>query len=103
MKKNTGHEQVSIQFRIEGCDGAAHPHHLGSMLDQATAPRMMIVASGSGAAKSVAELGQQRFAQGAQSRVADGFDSLQDEIPIGRLSGAQLGRALQQFVLFLFG
>src|SRR3954468_17113565 len=51
--------------------------------------------------ESIAEFREERLAQSAQARIADGRNALPDEFPIGSLFRAQFWRALQPLLRFL--
>ena len=71
------------------------------MLDQAAAARVMIFARRSGPAKALAVLRDKLGAERMKSRITDRRRCRDDEFPIGRLPGAQLGWALQEVRFFL--
>src|SRR5438874_12511924 len=96
VKQNAGDEQIEIELRIERRDRDRHPHHLGDVLDEAAAARVMIRARARRAPKAFAMLAKERFAESAQTRIAESARTFADVIPIRRLFGAQFGRTLQE-------
>ena len=88
VEKNSREQQVKVQLRVERCDLLSHAHHLCSMLDQSTAPRMMVIPRSRGAPKPVAPFAKKSFAQREQTWIADPCQTLLYEFEIGRLFGA---------------
>src|SRR5450755_2317317 len=62
MKEDTGNQKIDIQFRIERRNAKRDAHHLRGVLDQTTAPRMMVIARRGRAAKPIAPFFQKSFA-----------------------------------------
>ena len=61
VEKGTGNHKIEIQLRIKRRDLFGHSHHLRGVLNQAPAPRVMIVARGGGATEPVAPFVQECF------------------------------------------
>ena len=62
VKQNAGEQKIEIELRIERRDRHRDAHHLRGVLDQTTAPRVMIIAGRSRAAETLAEFLQKRVA-----------------------------------------
>ena len=65
VKKDAGEEQVSIEVGIDAVQGHGRAHHLGDVLDETSAPGVVIVPCGGGAAEAL-EIG------GILGRIAPG-------------------------------
>src|SRR5213076_3215273 len=92
VKQNAGDEQVEIELRIKRRDHYRHPHHLGDVLDEPAAARVMIRTRAGGAAKTLAMLRYERFTERAQSRIFKRARPFDDVLPVRRLLRAQFRR-----------
>src|SRR5207244_12519076 len=79
-----------------------HAHHLRGVFNQSTAASVVISSGRGGSPETLTQFLNERIAQGAQTRIADCRDRLEDELPICVLFCTQFGRALQPFILLLW-
>ena len=103
VEENPGNQQIKVEIGIKRRDLRGDPHHLGGVLEQTTAARMMIGARTGGVSKTRPVLCNELGAERIEPRIADRGGSRNNEFPIGRLFCAECGRALQNMRLFLGG
>ena len=101
VKEHSGDEQIGVERGVGRRDRQRRAHHLRHVLDQPTAPRMMIAPRRRRPAKARAVFGEEERGQALQPRIGDRSDGLLDESKVRRLLLPQLGRPGEQGIAFV--
>ena len=89
MEQDACNHQVSVQLRVDAADDGCRAHHLGHVLDQPAAPRMVVFPRRRRPAEAVAHRFEKMVAEFFQARIGDLAAKPQDLRVIGLLFPTQ--------------
>ena len=102
VEEDTREQEIAVECGIGRADRGCAPHHLGGVLDQTAAARVMISPRGGGPSKPIAEVGEKQLGQSAQTRVGKRGDRRLDKREVRGLGGAERRRAIHEERTLIF-
>lgn len=102
VEKDTSDEEIFVEARVDGADGAGGAHHLSDVLEEASAPGVVVFLGGGSTAKAVAELIDEVSAESFEARVFDLADHAGEIGPVLFLAAFGLRVADEESGDFLF-